>query len=61
MSEIYPNQIIDIRYSMLPNEGHGLWGIELNPNAKTTDHIRTVSNRRSDITTYKKLWNLIVD
>ena len=61
ISEIYPNQIIDIRYSMLPNEGHGLWGIELNPNAKTTDHIRTVSNRRSDITTYKKLWNLIVD
>ena len=61
MSEIYPNQIVDIRYSMLPNEGHGLWGIELSPNAGYNDHVRTVSNRRSNTDTYKKLWKLIVD
>ena len=61
MSKIYPNQIIDIRYSMLPNEGHGLWGIELSPNADPKDHVRTVSNRRSNMDTYKKLWKLIVD
>ena len=61
MSEIYPNQIVDIRYSMLPNEGHGLWGIELSPDAGHNDHVRTVSNRRSNVDTYKKLWKLIID
>ena len=61
MSEIYPNQIVDIRYSMLPNEGHGLWGIELSANAGYNDHVRTVSNRRSNTDTYKKLWKLIID
>jgi len=44
---------------MLPNEGHGLWGIELRPNANQSDHVVTVSNRRSDMETYKKLWKMI--
>ena len=59
LSETHPNRIIDIRYSMLPNEGHGLWGIELRPNANQSDHVVTVSNRRSDMETYKKLWKMI--
>ena len=59
LSETHPNRIIDIRYSMLPNEGHGLWGIELRPNANQSDHVVTVSNRRSDMKTYKKLWKMI--
>ncbi len=59
LSETHPNRIIDIRYSMLPNEGHGLWGIELRPNANQSDHVVTVSNRRSDMETYEKLWKMI--
>ena len=59
LSKTHPNRIIDIRYSMLPNEGHGLWGIELRPDANQYDHIVTVSNRRSDMKTYKKLWKMI--
>ena len=59
LSETHPNRIIDIRYSMLPNEGHGLWGIELRPDANQNDHIVTISNRRSDMKTYKKLWKMI--
>ena len=59
LSETHPNRIIDIRYSMLPNEGHGLWGIELKPDADQSDHVVTISNRRSDMKTYKKLWKMI--
>jgi inner membrane protein len=61
MSQNKPNQIIDIRYSMLPNEGHGLWGIELNPDADNDAYIKRIFNRRSDKSTYIKLWNMIVD
>jgi inner membrane protein len=56
-----PNHIIDIRYSMLPNEGHGLWGIELNPDADNEVYIKRIFNRRSDMSTYVKLWNMIVE
>jgi inner membrane protein len=59
LSQAHPYRIIDIRYSMLPNEGDGLWGIELSPDADKNDHIVTISNRRSDIKTYKKLWKMI--
>ena len=56
-----PNHIIDIRYSMLPNEGHGLWGIELNPDGDNQVYIKRTFNRRSDMSTYIKLWNMISD
>ena len=31
--------IVDMRYSQIPNAIKGLWGIELRPNAATTDHV----------------------
>ena len=34
-----PNRIIDVRYSMLPNEIHALWLIELDRNAGPEDHV----------------------
>lgn len=33
-----PNHIMDVRYSMVPNEIEALWGIELNPAAALTEH-----------------------
>ncbi len=61
LSKINPNQIIDIRYSTLPNKGDGLWGIELNPSAGKSEHIKMVTNRKSRSESYKKLWNIIID
>jgi len=61
MSKTIPNQIIDIRYSMLPNEGDGLWGIELRPDAHIKEHVKTVSNRRSNEQTYARLWSMIIE
>ncbi len=34
-----PLHIIDVRYSMLPNQIDPLWGIILNPNAGPNDHV----------------------
>lgn len=33
-----PNQIIDVRYSLVPNEIEALWGIELRPAAGAAEH-----------------------
>ena len=59
ISDVNPNYIMDIRYSTLPYKADGLWGIKLNRDAKKYDHVETISNRRSRIETYKKLWELI--
>ena len=46
------NTITDIRYSLVPNEIDGLWGISLDPGAAPHEHVRYAS-RRSIITAAK--------
>lgn len=38
-------QIIDVRYSMLPNEIASLWGIQLSPNSRPDEHVRYITKR----------------
>lgn len=59
ISKKYPNRIIDIRYSMLPNEINGLWGIELNKLATRKSHVKYVFNRNRDLDSAKKLIKMI--
>ena len=59
VSKTNPNQIFDIRYSMLPNEINGLWGIELNKNASKDEHISYVTNRNLSRSKLKDLWGLL--
>jgi len=40
-----PNQIMDVRYSAVPNEITPLWSIELNPTATNIQHVRYIMNR----------------
>ncbi len=42
-----PYRIIDIRYSILPNKIKALWGIDLDPDAGSEEHVKFVTNRRS--------------
>ena len=47
-----PHYIVDMRYSMLPNEIEGLWGIELDPERGPEEHVeyrvrRSVSAERT--------------
>ena len=53
------NQIIDMRYSMLPNEITGLWGITLNPNADTHQHVAYYSNRGDSGAALSKLSDML--
>ena len=53
------NQIIDIRYSGIPNEIGGLWGVQLNPNKHNHKHIEFVSMRSASIERFKVLRDMI--
>ena len=55
----HPNQIIDIRYSLLPNQISGLWGIELNKSAEANEHIKYVSTRNISKGRFKDLLLMI--
>lgn len=39
------NRIIDVRYSLIPNEVTGMWGIVLDPAANKSAHVEWTSNR----------------
>ena len=48
------NRIIDVRFSLVPNEAEALWAIELSPAAKESDHVsyitaRDMSQERTDL------------
>jgi inner membrane protein len=44
-----PNRIIDIRYSMVPNQINALWSLELSPKALVDQHAKyIISRERSD-------------
>jgi inner membrane protein len=34
-----PRRVIDMRYSLVPNEAMGMWSIWLNPDARKTEHV----------------------
>jgi inner membrane protein len=54
------NQIIDIRYSGIPNEIGGLWGVQLNPNKHKQEHVEFVSMRGATIERFKILRDMIL-
>ena len=51
------NIITDVRYSAVPNEVDGLWGIRINLNKPASDHIDWFVNRRN----YLEKWNRFFD
>jgi len=42
---LHPNRIIDVRYSMIPNQVNALWSIELTPSATAADHVAYTTDR----------------
>ncbi len=40
-----PHRIIDVRYSMIPNQVDALWGIELSPLASPKQHVKYQNTR----------------
>ncbi len=52
-------RIIDVRYSMLPNEVSGLWSIELRPDAGDAEHVRFAIHRGDGAAALKQLLAMI--
>jgi inner membrane protein len=60
VSAVHPNRIIDVRYSLLPNEIKGMWGIELSKNAGKQSHIHYVTDHSRNASTFMTLWSMIL-
>ena len=56
-----PYRVIDIRYSMLPQEIKPLWGIVLSNTAKPEDHISYYNNRDDSPSSIKRLWQMLTE
>lgn len=57
----HPNRIIDVRYSMLPQEMKALWGIELEPDAGQEAHAHFYTERNDSGKAAGTLWRMIMD
>lgn len=56
-----PHHIIDMRYSLLPQQIDALWGIRLAPDAAPTQHVAFVSNRANPQEAFRRLLAMIFD
>ncbi|MFT4518596.1 MAG: inner membrane protein [Halioglobus sp.] len=57
----HANRIIDIRYSMIPNEVNALWSIELDPAAGATEHADYLVHRGSSRDSVAQLWQMLTE
>lgn len=58
-----PNRVIDVRYSLVPNQLEGMWGIELDPQAAANQHVVFNTSRPSGAQLQQethKLWLMLV-
>ena len=58
---LHPNRVIDVRYSMVPNEIAALWSIELSRTAALTAHVKFLTNRERTAERFQKVWSMIVE
>jgi inner membrane protein len=55
---LHANRVIDIRYSMIPNEVSPLWSIELDPQRERKAHAAYLVHRDAD-TAGSRMWSMI--
>jgi inner membrane protein len=53
------NRVVDVRYSLVPNRGDGLWAIELDPAADAESHVAYVTMRRRALAEGKELLDML--
>lgn len=59
LDPLQPNQVIDVRYSMIPNEIAGLWSIALSKDATPSAHVRFLTHRDGARQSLARLWSMI--
>ncbi len=55
----HPGRVIDMRYSVVPNEIEPLWGIEVDPLAHPDSHVRFVAERTTRADQREAYWRLL--
>lgn len=55
-----PNRVVDIRYSMLPQEIKPLWGIKLSQDAEVDKHVKYYNERGDGPNAIKQLWKMLL-
>ena len=56
-----PYRVVDIRYSMLPQEIKPLWGIVLSNTAAPDEHITYYNERGDSRSAFKRLWQMLTE
>jgi inner membrane protein len=56
---LYPNRVIDIRYSMIPNELAPLWSIQLRPEAGPNEHVAYLVHRDAGGGRAALMWSMV--
>ena len=56
---VIPNRVIDIRYSLIPNEVAPLWSIELRPGAAADEHVAYRIHRDASRERAGRLWDML--
>ncbi|GAB1256573.1 metal-dependent hydrolase [Aurantivibrio plasticivorans] len=56
-----PHQIVDVRYSMLPQDIDPLWGIRIKPDAHQDEHVEYFTSRGDSDTALRKLLSMIFE
>lgn len=59
LDPVHPDRVIDIRYSVLPNEVAGLWSVEASKTAPHSSHVRFRTHRQNSLENLGRLWNMI--
>lgn len=57
----HPNRVIDVRYSLIPNEILPLWSIELTPSAPANAHVGFLTNREGAREKFQTLWSMMFE
>ena len=57
LDDLDPFLIVDMRYSQIPNEIKGLWGIKVSPDHPTDAHIRWTIQRTTSQTDLQRFWH----
>ena len=61
IDKVNRNIIYDVRFSSLPNEVEGLWGIKLDKNKDYNQHVEYITNRNRNLDKFIQLKDMIFD
>ncbi|EQM03877.1 membrane-bound metal-dependent hydrolase domain protein [Vibrio parahaemolyticus VP2007-095] len=54
-------RIVDVRYSIVPNQINALWGINLSPKASADEHVECTAHRGSTAEDRQTFLNMLTD